>query len=367
MAGSMPDLSLGSRSSRKLTWIWEPSGFISMSSGSPIRMCSTHGATLARTNLVLMEYAAPASSQMTSARSSSTRIERTPALRRMSAPARIADPARPSDSAPMPPTGTQLVGGAGAHHRVEEGAVLAQSAVVHRGEGAAQGVGGDHAAHGVVGEPALEDGAERGRRELAERGRVEGLGDLALGGQRLQHRRPHHPGHRGDLAVERAPHVVLAAAVAQVDERVAGRPALRALDDEGLGLPVARHRRVRRHRPRGELHPDVEVVEDLLRQQRDHRRVLRDPGGVPVEHGRVDGGAADAGAALEDQDLEPGSRQVGRPRRGRCARRRPRRRRRSSPVKPRCARRVKTGRWGCWNIQSSTIVDPTCPPSPSTT
>ena len=88
-AGSMPVLSLGSRSRRKLTCSCAPSGFISRSSGSPIRMCSTHGATFASTKRDWTVCGPDASCHVTSARSSPARIALTPALVRISAPARV--------------------------------------------------------------------------------------------------------------------------------------------------------------------------------------------------------------------------------------------------------------------------------------
>ncbi len=104
--GSMPDLSRGSRSSSRLILSWAPSGFVSGSSGSPSRMCSTHGATFASTNLASTVAGPPAVSKSISLRSSPARIAETPAPTRISAPADAAARASASLSAPMPPRGT---------------------------------------------------------------------------------------------------------------------------------------------------------------------------------------------------------------------------------------------------------------------
>ena len=67
----------------------------------------------------------------------------------------------------------------------------------------------DDAAHGVVGEPLLDRGAERVGHEVAPDPGVHLVADVALDRQRLEQRRGHDVRQVGEVCVELAPGVVV--------------------------------------------------------------------------------------------------------------------------------------------------------------
>ncbi len=195
---------------------------------------------------------------------------------------------------------------------VEEAAVLDQGGVVQRGEGADEGVGGDHAAHRVVGEASFDRLTERPRDQIPPHVGVGGLADRPLGRQWVEQRRGDHLGEPGHLGVERLPGGVLVVAAGEVAERCGGGWALGPLDEQPAVLPAADGRGVRRGGPRGEGDVETQLGHQLFRHQRDEVGVPRQPGGVPGEGHRGHRSAARVGQPLEDQDRESGTRQIGR-------------------------------------------------------
>ena len=334
--GRSPDFSRGSRSSRKLILSCAPSGLVSGSAGSPSRIRSTHGATLASTNRAPTVCEVLPSCQVTSAPPSSPRIALTPAEVTISAPGlgrgpgqRVGDRAHAADRHPP-------LAGAVADQVVEEAAVLDQRGVVQRGERADQGVGRDHPADGVVGEAALDGGAERAcRRSRARcRGRPGrgsrarwAAGDSSVGATACA-RSP-------TSGVELAPRVVLLAAAGQLLERASGRRPLGTLDEQAAGLPVAQHGRVRRRGARRQGDVQAELVDELVRHAarpgRSSARAARAGPGTPSRTPR----RRRCGRAARGRGPRAPRGRGTPPRRGRCGRRRPRPRRTAASRAPR--------------------------------
>ena len=167
-AGSMPDLSRGSRSSSRLIFSCAPSGFVSGSSGSPSRMCSTHGATFASTNRASTVAGPPAVSKSISLSSSPARIAETPAPTRISAPGRRGRPgqrvAERAHAAQRAPAARRCRGRSAGRGSSGSGSSDGSSSERERPD---QRVGRHDAAHGVVGEPLLDHLAQRRGDEVA--------------------------------------------------------------------------------------------------------------------------------------------------------------------------------------------------------
>ncbi len=116
-----------------------------------------------------------------------------------------------------------------------------------------------------------------------------------------------------DLGVEAAPRVVLAAAVGELEERGAGAPALRVLDQQPAVPAVAEERCVGRDRARREPPRRARARSSAgSASARPARRSARPASGRPANGWRGDRGAADAVEPLEHQHGEPGPGEVGR-------------------------------------------------------
>ena len=219
---------------------------------------------------------------------------------------RVGDRAHAADGHPP-------LAGAVADQVVEEAAVLDQRRVVHRREGADQGVGGDHAADGVVEEALLDRLAERPARRRRARcpgrrrsrsSRSRGRGAIRVGATAC--------GEVGHVGVELAPGVVLTIRAGQGGERRPRRLALGTLDEQAAGSPVPGVRRVGGRRPGRELDVEVEVGHQLLGHQADEVGVARQSGRHPGERAGRDGRAAGVVEPLEDGHGEAGAGEVGR-------------------------------------------------------
>ena len=231
----MPDLSRGSRSSSRLILSWAPSGFVSGSSGSPSRMCSTHGATFDEHERRLDGGRAAGGVEVDLVELVTGPDRRDAGADADLGPGRRSRPGQRVAERAHAAQGHQLLAGAVADQSVEEAAVLLQRRVEQRAERPDQRVGRHDAAHGVVGEPLLDHLAQRRGDEVAPGRLVHVRGQVLLPGQRLQEGRLDRPRHLRHLGVEAAPRVVLAAAVGQLEERGTGALALRVLDQQLRG------------------------------------------------------------------------------------------------------------------------------------
>ena len=195
---------------------------------------------------------------------------------------------------------------------VEEAAVLDQRRVVHRGERADQGVGGDDAAHGVVGEARLDGATQRLGDDVGPQALVDEGPDVALEGEGLHQRRGDGLREAADLVVERQPRGVLVIGPGEVAEGRPRRLALGALHEQAALAAVTDPGRVRRRGARGEPDVEAEVGHQLLGHQADEVGVAREADRLAGEGLDGDGGATGVVEALEHEDGEPGAREVGR-------------------------------------------------------
>ena len=170
------------------------------------------------------------------------------------------------------------VAGAAPDEVVEEADVLAQVGLAERGEGADEGVGGDDAAERVVRGDRLDELADGARRQ-----RVEEVGVTREGAhvvprtQRFEDGREDPLGHTGHARVEVGPPGIRVVTAGQRPEGGTGRGGV-AVVDEQPAVGVRRHRRVGGEPPPDEPQVEVEVGEDLARQQRHEVGVAREAG-----------------------------------------------------------------------------------------
>ena len=201
--------------------------------------------------------------------------------------------------------------GAVADQVVEEAAVLHQRRLVHRGEGADQGIGRDDAPDGVVNEALLDRPPEGLGHDVAPGAGVDQVADLPLEGERTHQGRSDRLGEVAHFGVELLPGVVVPVRPGQVGEGLAGGPSFGPLDQESAGSPVSEVGRVGGRGPRRKTEVEVEIGHQCLRHEADQVGVSRELRRHPGERRHRDRSAAGMAEPLEDGDRESCPRQVG--------------------------------------------------------
>ena len=157
----------------------------------------------------------------------------------------------------------------------------------------------------------LDELADGPRRQRVEEVGVTGEGaHVVPRTQRFEHRREDPLGHAGHARVEVGPPGIRVVTAGQRPEGGTGRGGV-AVVDEQPAVGVRRHRRVRGEPPPDEPQVEVEVGEDLARQQRHEVGVAREAGVDALERAGRHGRAAHPVRPLEDEHVPPRSGEVG--------------------------------------------------------